>query len=410
MITSPPKTPVSSNNPFFPQISYFFRQDGHQLSPAGRGRWKCICPFYPEKKATCTLYDEGTRAGTFHCYGCGANASVYDYLMQYRSMDLIAARAEVLTLLSRPQEEPRHLRHLPPTCPGTSALAAPLSHAQQLAWLADCRRLHTNPAEISRIAEWRGFEETLVHWAAGHQHIGLRPASGRYCYGRVREAFPVRRPLLPGEITTATDYSIETSAHIGTHICLGPGTPGNLSSNNSYHFDPPGIGSWPLVIGDPATAIHILFIEGQWDALALVQLLGWHTHPIPPSSAAIIAFRGAANWRLWLAHQPLRKEATAYLFSVNDPSGLAWIQHTPTKYITYTGPTFVESLTRLPNGNPRIAAIHTITIPGGETDLNDALRKGLTTSSAFCSALPSFGPHPRSSKSQRIASARLNLN
>jgi hypothetical protein len=373
---------VASDLPTFHQISYFFRQDGHQLYPKGQGRWTCLCPFHTEKTPSCTLNDEGKKAGSFHCFGCGAGNSVYDYLIKYRNITFAESLAIVRRHLNLPDEEFRrtHPTTAPPKDP--LKLAAPLSEFHITSWHADCQRLLTSPDDITRIAQWRGFDESVVRWAASQQYLGLRLGHGKYCYGRVREAFPVRRPLLPGEAT-----SDATSAHIGIHIRLGPGTPGNTSEKNSYRFDPTGIGSWPLVIGEPAAATHLFFIEGQWDAFALVQLLGWHTRPAPPITSAIIALRGAANWKLWLAHQPLREDATAYLFPDNDISGRAWMEAPPSKHGAPPERTFVESLTWLPDGSPRIATTHTFAIPGGEKDLNDALKKGRITPADFRTAL-----------------------
>src|SRR5918994_3547630 len=49
------------------------------LKKAGRNHIG-LCPFHSEKTPSFTVNDE---KGIFHCFGCGAGGSVFDFLMRY---------------------------------------------------------------------------------------------------------------------------------------------------------------------------------------------------------------------------------------------------------------------------------------------------------------------------------------
>jgi hypothetical protein len=52
------------------------------LKRSGR-EWQGLCPFHGEKSPSFTVYDDGH----YHCYGCGAHGSVFDYVMQSEGVD-----------------------------------------------------------------------------------------------------------------------------------------------------------------------------------------------------------------------------------------------------------------------------------------------------------------------------------
>lgn len=58
------------------------------------------------------------------------------------------------------------------------------------AWFACVDTLRSSPSEISRIASWRGFRESTVHWAIARGIIGLKSWQGI-----PREAFLVEMPV-----------------------------------------------------------------------------------------------------------------------------------------------------------------------------------------------------------------------
>ena len=53
-----------------------------QLQPAGRHQ-KGLCPFHNEKTPSFTVRDE---EGNYHCFGCGAHGSVFDFVMNTRGL------------------------------------------------------------------------------------------------------------------------------------------------------------------------------------------------------------------------------------------------------------------------------------------------------------------------------------
>jgi hypothetical protein len=58
----------------FPLVDEF-QADGHGLRRCGQ-RFKCLCPFHEERKASCVITP---ALGLFHCFGCGAGGTVIDY-------------------------------------------------------------------------------------------------------------------------------------------------------------------------------------------------------------------------------------------------------------------------------------------------------------------------------------------
>ena len=365
--------------PDFPQISMLIREDGVRLFPQAGGKyWTGLCPFHNEKTGSFRVDDTGRYAGRYRCWGCGEDGNAYDWLQKKRGMTVVESLEHIRHLLALPPTsselwQPKAPQAAPSADVETDSIANPLSPAAAAAWRSQCQRLLASPDAITRIADWRGLDPDFIRWAAARHLIGLRPSSERFCYGREREAFPVTRPSLPSQLTQDDAPKL-----LGVHIRLGPGTPGNTTTHNSYRFDPPGIGSWPLVIGQPSTARVLFFIEGQWDVFALAQLLGWHERPDPPSTSAIVGFRGANSWRLWLAHQPLHKDCIAYLWPDNDTAGSTWIQETAD-----VRPNFFQSLLWIDDTTPRISQAIVLRTPGGVKDMNDALKKGLITGPAL---------------------------
>lgn len=64
-------------------LSALFADAGHKV----RGG-VCLCPFHPEKTASCTVDD---RKGFFFCFGCDAHGDHIDFLMQDRGVGFVDA-------------------------------------------------------------------------------------------------------------------------------------------------------------------------------------------------------------------------------------------------------------------------------------------------------------------------------
>ena len=57
-----------------------------KLKKEGR-EWKGLCPFHAEKTPSFTVFDEGH----FHCFGCGAHGTVFDFVMNTEGVEFPAA-------------------------------------------------------------------------------------------------------------------------------------------------------------------------------------------------------------------------------------------------------------------------------------------------------------------------------
>src|SRR6478672_4149442 len=73
-----------------------------QLKRVGH-EWKGCCPFHADKTPSLTLYADGR----FHCFGCGADGTAFDYVMRRdrvefgRAVEIVAAERGFTT--SKPQ-------------------------------------------------------------------------------------------------------------------------------------------------------------------------------------------------------------------------------------------------------------------------------------------------------------------
>jgi hypothetical protein len=120
------------------------------------------------------------------------------------------------------------------------------------------------------------------------------------------------------------DHPDQTLIPVSSHIRLAPNTQGNPHAKQSWRFSPKSCGSWPLIIGEYQTAKYLFIVEGQWDLLALVDCMGWHTHKFP-ASVAIIGLRGAQSCDKFLEHYKLEPTAIAFAFADSDAAGSSWM-------------------------------------------------------------------------------------
>lgn len=58
------------------------------LKPAGRGRWKGLCPFHQEKTPSFYVDEE---KGLFHCFGCKAGGDLIAFVERIEGLDFQAA-------------------------------------------------------------------------------------------------------------------------------------------------------------------------------------------------------------------------------------------------------------------------------------------------------------------------------
>ncbi|MFN4071748.1 MAG: CHC2 zinc finger domain-containing protein, partial [Thermus caldifontis] len=58
------------------------------LKPAGRGRWKGLCPFHQEKTPSFYVDEE---KGLFHCFGCKAGGDLLAFVEKIEGLDFLGA-------------------------------------------------------------------------------------------------------------------------------------------------------------------------------------------------------------------------------------------------------------------------------------------------------------------------------
>ncbi len=77
------------------------------LKPAGRGRFKGLCPFHNEKTPSFHVHQD---KGFYYCFGCQAKGDIFDFVMRTQNvsfgeaLQLLGARAGVEVTPSAPQE------------------------------------------------------------------------------------------------------------------------------------------------------------------------------------------------------------------------------------------------------------------------------------------------------------------
>ena len=196
----------------------------------------------------------------------------------------------------------------------------------------------------------------------------------------------------PSLTTQKTDEPLEQSLiPVSCHIRLAANTKGNEHPKQSWRFSPSGCGSWPFIAGDHTTAKYLFILEGQWDALALIDVMEWHTLKKWPSSTCVIGLRGATSGDKLLAHYQLRKDAIAFAFADADTAGATWFfspcrhcphhpkkSHTPfhecaTDQCTDRKPAFLESLEQ------KISYVHGLQPAIHGADFNDLHKYGHIT-------------------------------
>lgn len=321
-------------------LTKLFREDGHELRRAG-ANWFCHCPFHEEKSGSCKVDEE-----RFKCFGCGASGDVFDYWERSRGStkrDAIEELARYVGLapdidgFHKPAPKPRPR-------PKKRDEIIPLDADQTKEWLDAVERLKESPESIARIARWRGFKVETVRWAVEQGIIGLRSWSGV-----LREAFLVEAP----------EARSGPLVPVSVHIRLGPETRGNPHPKQSWRFDPAGRGSWPIIMGDLPSAQHTFLLEGQWDALALVDLMEWHRRW--PDRLAVVGMRGATSFEKLLKHYAFHEKSTVFAIADADLAGSKWFEPDG----------FIDRL------RPQVARLFSFWPGESGLDLNDLLQRGL---------------------------------
>jgi len=301
------------------KIADLFERDGHALRRSGSSL-VVRCPFHDEKTPSCHITE---HTNTFHCYGCGAGGDIFSYWQESRGVNFSESLPDLASIAGigardyTPTEATK--KDLRKSFQREEKLPDPLTGKALQDWLDANEALTKNDAELSRIAKWRGYSDTLLPWAAQRGLIGLYPY-----YKIDREAFLVEMPTPSLTKNKGSDPLPQSLISVSTHIRLSPNTKGNDHPKQSWRFSPSGCGSWPFIVGDHTKAKYLFILEGQWDALALIDIMEWHTLEQWPSSIAVIGLRGATSGDKFLTHYQLREDAIAFAFADADTAGSTW--------------------------------------------------------------------------------------
>ena len=241
------------------------------LRPAGKGRWKGLCPFHNEK--TPSFYVDETK-GMFYCFGCKAGGDAFKFVQMIEGVDF----REALEKLAQETGV-----ELPERAPGRKP-SKDLIEVNRLALAYFQKNLTGSALEYLK---GRGLgDETIDTYALGFapkswdgllrylQQHGVSPElalragvvaakDGRY-YDRLRDrvVFPIRDPM--GRVVAFT----------GRAISAGD-TPKYLNTPESDVFK-----KTDLLYGYPEARKAIrenkraIVVEGLFDVLALAQM-GW---------------------------------------------------------------------------------------------------------------------------------------
>jgi hypothetical protein len=327
-------------------------RDNVAVRKAGASLVAC-CPIHNESTPSFHLHEEA-GGDWFKCFGCDAKGDIFEYWQLTRkstfreALENLAAIAGLGGALS---DSAKPLPKREVRVEEAAVEVVPLDESAWLKWERAAAELYTDQDEVERWAVWRGLRPGVMAWA------GRQMLCGRVMmYGEWREAFLIR------------DVREGAVRNMGFHVRLAPRKEGEKASwrySNRWAAGERlecetsrGLGAWPFVVlpeGGIAEARYVFCCEGQWDALALIDVMGWEAKW--PGQVAVFGMRGATSWKKFLEYD-LRKDAVAFLLADNDAAGRGW----------FVGDgNFSEELKK------RVKAIHGYW-PAGGKDLNDEVR------------------------------------
>lgn len=219
---------------------------GH-AAPSHGGSMKS--PFRPdEKRPSFSVFkcDDGCWGWKDHAAGeTGDEITLVERMENLSNRDATKRFLELAGGQSMPHPEKR-----PTTAPKAALPVVPYDWQSCVAAFDD--------AAAAEVARWRGYSLGLVSLLRDRAVIGMN---------RGQVAFPVQS----GGVV------------IGVHV--------RRKDGKGWIYDPKGVGSHPLVIGDPETAQETVITESQWDLFSFIDLSGAKIDP----RCCYIATRGAEN-------------------------------------------------------------------------------------------------------------------
>jgi hypothetical protein len=279
-----------------------------QLRRNGQTRWSGLCPFHREKTPSFTIYAGRDGVERYKCWGCGESGDVVDYWQKTQGGDFGQAIERLAQMAGiAPGDVAERKRVVAPAAVVEDEVK-PLGEVDCIKWAAAAAELAHSDVRLQQWAQWRGLSDDVMRWAAARRLCGTLVYRGEW-----REAFAIERP---------SEAGLE---QMGYHVRLAPNSQGNRHDRASWRYEPQGIGSWPVVVlpqGGMESARFVFVCEGQWDVLALVDLMGWQNKW--PDSVAVFGLRGATTWRRLLEYK-WRVDATVFMLADRDEAGRRWL-------------------------------------------------------------------------------------
>jgi hypothetical protein len=203
----------------------------------------------------------------FKCFGCDARGDIFAYWQATRGGDFKEALEALASIagFSAPDSKyaPLPKREVVEEAPVS---VEPLNDDAWRKWELGCAELYMDKEELTRWAVWRGIRREVFEWAA-RRHLCGRVMM----YGAWREAFLIE-DCVDGQMR-----------RMGFHVRVQKKSEkaswrySNRWANALECESSRGLGAWPFAVlpdGGSAAAKYIFCCEGQWDALALIDVMG----------------------------------------------------------------------------------------------------------------------------------------
>ena len=150
-----------------------FERDGHQISRHGM----CSCPFHEDRTPSCKVDDH-----RFHCFGCGADGDVIEYIQRRDGCDFKEATAKLGVIgVASPVPD---LRRNNPSTKSAPVCATPATLTDD-----ECRRglrmaeeLIGNPQLCEQIARTRNWRSETVLNLAREASLGVEDGKLAFLY------------------------------------------------------------------------------------------------------------------------------------------------------------------------------------------------------------------------------------
>jgi hypothetical protein len=277
--------------------------------------WVACCPIHQETTPSFHLHEKA-GGDWFKCFGCNAKGDILEYWQATRGADFKGAIEALASIAGFSAPDSRYAplpkREVVEEAPIS---VEPLDDDAWRKWELACAELYTDKEELSRWADWRGVRREVFEWAA------RRNLCGRVMmYGAWREAFLIE-DCVDGQVR-----------RMGFHVRVQKkGEKASWRYSNRWVSgerleceSSRGLGAWPFAVlpeGGSAAAQYIFCCEGQWDALALIDVMGWDAKW--PAGVAVFGMRGATSWKKFMEYE-LKPDAVAFLLADNDDAGRGW--------------------------------------------------------------------------------------